>query len=249
MKKDQDLLIAEIDAVLPQTQCRQCGFDGCEPYATAIAEGRARINQCPPGGEQGIRKLAQLLGINSLPLNTAHGITKPKAAAFIDEQACIGCTLCVVACPVDAIVGAAKLAHAVISQECTGCELCIPPCPVNCISMIPVSGTSYPYDAEVPDAVPQQTPAATLSFSIQRDERMKASDRARARYRSRLRRLKREKMEREEKLAMTTGAPNTGNTPAPDIAVATASIKQAAIGAALARAKACKSQAPRKNRS
>ena len=97
------LLIAEIDAVLPQIQCRQCGFDGCEPYAAAIAEGRARINQCSSGGEQGIRKLAQLLGVNPLPLNTAHGITKPKAAAFIDEQACIGCTLCVVACPVDAI--------------------------------------------------------------------------------------------------------------------------------------------------
>jgi electron transport complex protein RnfB len=185
------LLIAEIDAVLPQTQCRQCGFDGCEPYAAAIAEGRARINQCPPGGEQGIRKLAQLLGVNPLPLNTAHGITKPKAAAFIDEQACIGCTLCVVACPVDAIVGAAKLAHAVISQECTGCELCIPPCPVNCISMIPVSMTSHPYDAKAP-AGPQQSLAATLSFSSQQDERVKASDRARARYRSRLQRLERE---------------------------------------------------------
>ena len=136
MKKDP--LIAKIDAMLPQTQCRQCGFDGCEPYAAAIAEGRAKINQCPPGGEQGIRKLAKLLGTSPLPLNTAHGITKPKAAAFIDEQTCIGCTLCIAACPVDAIVGAARLAHTVISVECTGCELCVAPCPVDCIAMEPI---------------------------------------------------------------------------------------------------------------
>ncbi|MDN5882627.1 MAG: RnfABCDGE type electron transport complex subunit B, partial [Nitrosospira sp.] len=91
-------LIAEIDAILPQTQCRQCGFPGCEPYATAIAEGRADINQCPPGGEQGIRKLAELLGLSPIPPNTAHGVSKPRAVALIDEPVCIGCTLCILAC-------------------------------------------------------------------------------------------------------------------------------------------------------
>ena len=131
------MLIAEIDSILPQTQCRQCGFAGCKPYATAIAEGRADINQCPPGGEQGIRKLAKLLGVSPIPLNTAHGVSKPKAVALIDEQVCIGCTLCIVACPVDAIAGAARQLHTVITVECTGCELCIAPCPVDCISMIP----------------------------------------------------------------------------------------------------------------
>jgi electron transport complex protein RnfB len=248
MKKD--LLIAEIDAILPQTQCRQCGFDGCEPYAAAIAEGRAPINQCPPGGEQGIRHLAQLLGVSPLPLNTAHGVTKPKAVAFIEESACIGCTLCIAACPVDAIVGAAKLAHTVISGECTGCELCVPPCPVNCISMVPINNAiSYSGDTHAPDVAPQQSPTATLSFSRQQDERMKASERARARYRSRLRRLAREKVGLEEKLAMTTSAPKSGNTPFPDPAAAIAGIKRAAIKAALAHAKAYRPPAGEKNQS
>ena len=245
----QDLLIAEIDAILPQTQCRQCGFDGCEPYAAAIAKGRAPINQCPPGGEQGIRKLAQLLGVSPLPLNTAHGITKPKAVAFIDEDACIGCTLCMAACPVDAIVGAAKLAHTVISAECTGCELCIPPCPVNCISMIPASAIPHPGDTHAVNPARQLSPAAAPSISALQEEEMKASERARMRYRSRLRRLTREKMEREEKLAMTTGSPKSGNTSSPEIAVAAADIKRAAIEAALARAKACRVQAAEKNQS
>ena len=135
MIKDQ--LIAEIDGILPQTQCRQCGFAGCRPYAAAIAEGLADINQCPPGGERGILRLAKLLGVSPKPLNTAHGFPKPRAVALINEQACIGCTLCILACPVDAIVGAAKQAHTVITEECTGCELCIAPCPVDCISMVP----------------------------------------------------------------------------------------------------------------
>jgi electron transport complex protein RnfB len=245
----RDLLIVEIDAILPQTQCRQCGFDGCEPYATAIAEGRAQINQCPPGGEQGVRHLAQLLRVNPLPLNTAHGVTKPKAIAFIEESVCIGCTLCIAACPVDAIVGAAKLAHTVISAECTGCELCIAPCPVNCISMVPLNAISYSGDTHSPDAAPQQSPTATLSFSSQHDERMKASERARVRYRSRLRRLAREKMEREEKLATTRGTPKPGNTPSPDPVSAIAGIGRAAIEAALVRAKAYRPPAGEKNQS
>lgn len=131
-------LVERIDAVLPQTQCGQCSFPGCRPYAEAIATGAADINQCPPGGEDGIRKLADLLGVDFKPLNAEHGEPKPKALALIDEQTCIGCTLCIQACPVDAIVGAAKQMHTVVAAECTGCELCLPPCPVDCISMEPI---------------------------------------------------------------------------------------------------------------
>ena len=128
-------LVQKIDAILPQTQCGQCGFPGCKPYATAIAQGEADINQCPPGGEEGIRRLAELLGVDPKPLNAEHGVSKPKSVAVIDENWCIGCTLCIQACPVDAILGAAKHMHTIIEKECTGCELCIPPCPVDCIYM------------------------------------------------------------------------------------------------------------------
>lgn len=130
-------LIDKIDAVLPQTQCGQCGFPGCKPYATAIANGEADINLCPPGGEEGIRKLADLLGREFVPFGEGAA-PKGKSVAFIDENTCIGCTLCIQACPVDAILGAAKQMHTIIAQECTGCELCVPPCPVDCISMIPI---------------------------------------------------------------------------------------------------------------
>jgi electron transport complex protein RnfB len=130
-----DPLVEKIDAILPQTQCGQCGFPGCKPYAGAIAKGLADINCCPPGGEEGIRKLADLLGREFKPLSAEHGVEKPKSVAVIDEQLCIGCTLCIQACPVDAIVGAAKQVHTVIAGQCTGCELCLPPCPVDCISM------------------------------------------------------------------------------------------------------------------
>lgn len=132
-------LADQIDALLPQTQCRQCGYNGCRPYAEAIATGNAEINQCPPGGILGIERLAKLLERKSIPLNPAHGIEKPKSTALIDEEICIGCTKCIQACPVDAIIGAAKLMHTVLVDECTGCEMCIPPCPVDCITMIPVS--------------------------------------------------------------------------------------------------------------
>lgn len=136
-----DPLTEKIDAILPQTQCGQCGFPGCKPYATAIAKGEADINQCPTGGDEGIRKLADLLGREYKPLSAEHGIEKPKALAVIDEQRCIGCTLCIQACPVDAIVGAAKQMHTVIASQCTGCELCVPPCPVDCITMEPIAET------------------------------------------------------------------------------------------------------------
>jgi len=127
-------LVDKIDSILPQTQCGQCGYPGCKPYATAIAAGEADINKCPPGGEEGIHKLADLLGKEFKPLG-GDVVPKPKSVAIIDESTCIGCTLCIQACPVDAIVGAAKQMHTVIAAECTGCELCIAPCPVDCISM------------------------------------------------------------------------------------------------------------------
>lgn len=136
-----DSLVEQIDALLPQTQCRQCGFAGCRPYAEAIVAGAADIDRCPPGGEAGVRALAERLGRAPKPVNPAYGVSKPPRQAVIDEAACIGCVLCIRACPVDAIVGAAKQMHTVIAQECTGCELCLPICPMDCIVMRPVAPT------------------------------------------------------------------------------------------------------------
>ncbi len=160
-------LTGRIDAVLPQTQCRQCGYAGCRPYAAALAAGHADIDQCAPGGDDGARELATLLGVAFKPVDPRYGTTKPPALAVIDEAVCIGCTLCIQACPVDAIVGAAKLMHTVIAQNCTGCELCLPPCPVDCISMAP--------------SIAQRDDA----------ERKRAADRARQRFERREARLRR----------------------------------------------------------
>jgi len=129
--------VERIDALLPQTQCTRCGYPACRAYAEAIAGGEADFNQCPPGGADGIVALAALLGHAPKPLNPANGVEKPREVALIDEAACIGCTKCIQACPVDAIVGASKLMHTVLVDECTGCDLCIPPCPVDCITMVP----------------------------------------------------------------------------------------------------------------
>jgi electron transport complex protein RnfB len=137
-RRQGDPIADAIDRILPQTQCAQCGFPGCRPYAEAIARGDADINQCPPGGEAGIAALAQLLGRAAKPLSADHGVEKEPGIAIIDEAICIGCTKCIQACPVDAIVGAPKLMHTVLVAECTGCELCIAPCPVDCISMVPL---------------------------------------------------------------------------------------------------------------
>jgi electron transport complex protein RnfB len=132
-------LVQRIDALLPQTQCTKCGYDGCRPYAEAIAAGAADINQCPPGGDEGVARLARLLGRDSRPLNPANGVYRPPQVAVIDEATCIGCTKCIQACPVDAIVGASKRMHTVIASWCTGCELCLPPCPVDCIALVSVA--------------------------------------------------------------------------------------------------------------
>jgi len=132
-------LADRLEDLLPQTQCTKCGYDGCRPYAEAISAGAADINQCPPGGAEGVARLAQLLGRKVIPLNPVHGMERPRPVAFIDEALCIGCTLCIQACPVDAIVGAAKLMHTVLPSLCTGCDLCVAPCPVDCIVLYPVS--------------------------------------------------------------------------------------------------------------
>lgn len=193
----RDILIERIDSILPQTQCRQCGFLGCMPYAEAIAAGSASINQCPPGGEAGIQQLADLLGINPIPLNAANGVTKPKAAALIDEQDCIGCTLCIDACPVDAIVGAAKQMHTVIEAECTGCELCLAPCPVDCIRMTPPT--------KLVAALESSHSIIIVNESLNESEvKKRAADHARERYQFRLLRLDREEQEQVEKFAQKT---------------------------------------------
>jgi len=170
---ENSLLVDQIDVILPQTQCRQCGFQGCKPYAEAIARGEADINRCPPGGEAGVQALATLLGLTPKPLDASRGEQQPKSIAVIDEQRCIGCTLCIQACPVDAILGASKLMHTVIDSECTGCRLCLPPCPVDCIAMEPL--------------VEDISPA-------------KQADHFRLRHQARLKRKEREELEKAESI-------------------------------------------------
>ncbi len=139
-KVESSPVVEQIDALLPQTQCGQCSFAGCRPYAEAIAAGEAQINLCPPGGENLIQSLADLLDVEVLPMDEEDAYQGPVVAVII-EDTCIGCTLCIQACPVDAILGAAKQMHTVIESECTGCELCVPPCPVDCIEIIPIKQT------------------------------------------------------------------------------------------------------------
>ncbi|MFZ6802014.1 electron transport complex subunit RsxB [Undibacterium sp. Di24W] len=140
-------LADQINNLLPQTQCTKCGYPACQAYAHAIADDGASYNQCPPGGQEGINRLAKLLGKPLIPLNPANGAEKPRTIAFIEEAACIGCTLCIQACPVDAIMGANKQMHTVIPDLCTGCDLCVAPCPVDCITMLPTASTSTGWQA------------------------------------------------------------------------------------------------------
>ena len=152
-KVESDPLVDKINSLLPQTQCGQCTYPGCRPYAIAIANGEADINQCPPGGETTIIALADLLGRDAKPLNPEHGEEQEvKTVVVIDEETCIGCTLCIQACPVDAIIGAAKQMHTVIAEECTGCDLCIPPCPVDCIEIVPISTTTENWKWSFPNS-------------------------------------------------------------------------------------------------
>ncbi|HSS45977.1 MAG TPA: electron transport complex subunit RsxB [Burkholderiales bacterium] len=159
-------LVEQIDVILPQTQCGKCGYGGCRPYAEAIAAGEADINQCPPGGAAGIRRLAALLNREFKPLNPQFGVEKPLEAAVIEEELCIGCTKCIEACPVDAIIGASKQMHTVITAYCTGCELCIPPCPVDCIRMIPAAHPVWSQQ----DADAARERFNFHNFRLQRDE-------------------------------------------------------------------------------
>lgn len=177
-------LADRIEDLLPQTQCTKCGYAGCRPYAEAIAEGSAAYNQCPPGGAEGVARLARLLGKPVIPINPVHGLERERPVALIDESVCIGCTLCIQACPVDAIVGAAKQMHTVIAELCTGCDLCVPPCPVDCIAMIPVTPGKTGWDA----------------WSQQ------AANAARRRHDQRTARLQREKADNDARLAAKAAA-------------------------------------------
>ena len=176
-------LAARIDALLPQTQCARCGYPTCRDYAEAIARDEADIDRCPPGGEAGVAALAALLGTAPRPLDPKYGIEAPPIVAIIDEAICIGCTKCIQACPVDAIVGAAKRMHTVIADECTGCELCLPPCPVDCIDL-----------------------AAIAPRPLARPQLMERATRARVRFDARTSRLARERAAREARRGARTGA-------------------------------------------
>jgi len=169
-------LADRIDALLPQTQCTKCGYPSCRAYAEAIAQRDADINQCPPGGDAGILRLAALLDRPYKPLNPENGEERPRRVAVIDEERCIGCTLCIQACPVDAIVGAPKLMHTVVTALCSGCDLCVAPCPVDCIAMVRATGSDAVWDGARADA-------------------------ARERFEARARRLERERAERSERVA------------------------------------------------
>ena len=170
-KVEGNPIVDQIDTILPQTQCGQCGYPGCKPYAQAIVDGDA-INKCPPGGQSTINALADLLDVEAPQLNEEHGVESAvKTVAFIREDECIGCTKCIQACPVDAILGAAKQMHTVIADECTGCDLCVEPCPVDCIDMIPVETTLKVWAWELPTITPLQLIASDKKqFHINGDQ-------------------------------------------------------------------------------
>jgi electron transport complex protein RnfB len=211
-------LIEQLNNALPQTQCTRCGYPDCQRYAEAIVQGEADINQCPPGGAEGVERLASIIGKPAAPLNPENGLEGPRTIAIIDEAWCIGCTLCIGVCPTDAIVGANKRMHTVVEPYCTGCELCIPACPVDCISLEPIDITQSGWAAW-----PQEL-----------------ADLARQRYDTRSARLKREAAEHEARLQAKAlkklsdlPANTKGTEHAPEV-----DRKRAIIEAALAKAKA-----------
>jgi electron transport complex protein RnfB len=234
-------LAQRIDALLPQTQCTKCGYAGCRPYADAIASGQASYNQCPPGGAEGVARLARLLERPIIALNPDNGTERPRPRAVIDESLCIGCTLCMQACPVDAIVGAAKLMHTVIEDRCTGCDLCVPPCPVDCIDMVPVTGERTGWDAW------SQTQADDARSHFEAHQARLAKDRAarEARLAARAARVapgapsapSKSTTEHDASPVAQTADVAPAASPAADEAAAAAARKQAIIQAALARAR------------
>ncbi len=168
----EDAAVDAVDALLPQTQCTRCGYPDCRGYAEAIAQAGEAINRCPPGGAEGIVRLAALTGREPRPLDPACGSEGPRALAVIDEAWCIGCTLCIKACPVDCIVGAAKRMHTVIDAHCTGCELCVPACPVDCIAMVPTTGSRTGWNAwSAAQAAEARERYAFHRFRVQREKR------------------------------------------------------------------------------
>ncbi len=211
-------LFDRLFAALPQTQCTKCGYPDCKAYATAMANAEALHNQCPPGGQEGVLRLAKILSKESLTLNPANGDERPRPVAVIESKACIGCTLCIQACPVDAIVGASKQMHVVLKDWCTGCDLCTPPCPVDCITMISVTGDKTGWDAWTKDQ-------ANL---------------AKDRYETRQKRLDREELDNTKRLAVKA----QNKAKALDLESASTDAekneierKRAIIAAAMARAK------------
>lgn len=173
-------LAARIDALLPQTQCTRCGYPTCRAYADAIASGETDINHCPPGGAEGVAALAQLLGRAPKPLDPANGLEAPPLVAVIDEAICIGCTKCIQACPVDAIVGAAKRMHTIIAAECTGCELCLPPCPVDCIALVAIEDKALPRERVMRRAAHARAQFDTRNARLARERAARESRRATA---------------------------------------------------------------------
>jgi electron transport complex protein RnfB len=213
---DPRRLADAIDGALPQTQCTRCGYPDCRGYAEAIAAGGADINRCPPGGSQGIARLAAITGRRVIALDPERGVERPRQLAVIDEAWCIGCTLCIKACPVDCIVGAPKQMHHVIDPQCTGCELCVPACPVDCIAMVDVTGTRTGWDAW---------------SAAQADE-------ARERYAFHRLRVERERRENDERLAQKAQARLDAMTGSGTADAQAVERKRAVIEAALARARA-----------
>lgn len=221
MNQQQISLANQLEDALPQTQCTKCGFPSCRAYAEAIALGQANYNQCPPGGAVGVARLAAILARPRIALNIEHGNERPRPVALIDEAQCIGCTLCIQACPVDAIMGAAKQMHTVISALCTGCDLCVAPCPVDCISMVNVTGEKTGWDAW------SQAQA----------------DQARKQFHARNARLLREKKENDERLlakAKEKLRAVAGEIPLTQEQIDENARKKAIIAAAIARASANK---------
>ena len=220
----QKSLADQLEDLLPQTQCTKCGYPACRPYAEAMAAGSASYNQCPPGGIEGVARLAHLLGKPVIPINPVHGVERPRPVAVIDESLCIGCTLCIQACPVDAIVGAAKQMHTIVYDLCTGCDLCVAPCPVDCIAMVEVTPGKTGWDA----------------WSQEQ------ADKARAMHDFRNLRLQREKEENNARLAAKAAAKLQAvqaKTPASEAERAEQARKKAIIQAAIERARLKKEQA------